>query len=87
MCIRDRLSLYAKSMSKAKKIRKINRNTFDTIIGSLGIGSLIYPKHITSETILQYVRAMQNSIGSNVETLYLSLIHIYLVAQLFKSTP
>ena len=64
------LSLYAKSMSKAKKITKINRNTFDTIIGSLGIGSLIYPKHITSETILQYVRAMQNSIGSNVETLY-----------------
>lgn len=64
------LALYAKSMSKAKKITKINRNTFDTIISSLNIGSLIYPKHITSETILQYVRAMQNSIGSNVETLY-----------------
>ena len=62
------LALYAKSMSKAKKITKVNRNTFDTIIGSLNIGSLIYPKHITSETILQYVRAMQNSIGSNVET-------------------
>ena len=64
------LALYAKSMSKAKKITKVNRNTFDTIIGSLNIGSLIYPKHITAETILQYVRAMQNSIGSNVETLY-----------------
>ncbi|MCI6690305.1 MAG: Trk system potassium transporter TrkA [Clostridiaceae bacterium] len=64
------LALYAKSMSKAKKITKVNRNTFDTIIASLNIGSLIYPKHITSETILQYVRAMQNSIGSNVETLY-----------------
>ena len=64
------LALYAKSMSKAKKITKVNRYTFDTIIGSLNIGSLIYPKHITSETILQYVRAMQNSIGSNVETLY-----------------
>ena len=64
------LALYTKSMSKAKKITKVNRNTFDTIIGSLNIGSLIYPKHITSETILQYVRAMQNSIGSNVETLY-----------------
>ncbi len=64
------LALYAKSMSKAKKITKVNRNTFDTIIGALNIGSLIYPKHITSETILQYVRAMQNSIGSNVETLY-----------------
>ena len=45
------LALYAKSMSKAKKITKVNRNTFDTIIGSLNIGSLIYPKHITSETV------------------------------------
>lgn len=64
------LSLYAKSMSKAKKITKVNSNTYDTIIGTLDIGSVIHPKHITSESILQYVRAMQNSIGSNVETLY-----------------
>ena len=75
------LSLYAKSMSKAKKITKINRNTFelvakvnrlayDDIIDSLDIGSVIYPKYITADYILQYVRATQNSIGSNVETLY-----------------
>lgn len=34
--------------------------------------SVIYPKYITADYILQYVRAMQeNSIGSNnVETLY-----------------
>ena len=31
---------------------------------------MIYPKYITADYILQYVRAMQNSIGSNVETLY-----------------
>ena len=31
---------------------------------------MIYPKLITADTILQYVRAMQNSMGSNVETLY-----------------
>ena len=34
------------------------------------IGSVIYPKYITADYILQYVRAMQNSIGSNIETLY-----------------
>lgn len=28
------------------------------------------PKHITAESILSYVRAMQNSFGSNVQTLY-----------------
>lgn len=64
------LSLYAKSMSHAKKITKVNHDTYDTIIDTLDIGSLIHPKHITAESILQYVRAMQNSIGSNVETLY-----------------
>lgn len=31
---------------------------------------MIYPKYITADYILQYVRAAQNSIGSNVETLY-----------------
>lgn len=64
------LSLYAKSMSRGKKITKISNNTYDNIISTLDIGSIIHPKHITAENILQYVRAMQNSIGSNVETLY-----------------
>lgn len=64
------LSLYAKSMSRAKKITKVNSSTYDSIIATLDIGSVIQPKHITAESILQYVRAMQNSIGSNVETLY-----------------
>jgi trk system potassium uptake protein TrkA len=64
------LSLYAKKMSKAKKITKINRNTYDTILDTLDIGSVIHPKLITAESILQYVRAMQNTIGCNVETLY-----------------
>lgn len=64
------LSLYAHSMSRAKKITKVNSNTYDSIINKLNVGSVIHPKHITSESILQYVRAMQNSIGSNVETLY-----------------
>ena len=43
---------------------------FNDVIHSLNLDSLIYPKHITAEYILQYVRAMKNSIGSNVETLY-----------------
>lgn len=64
------LSLYAKEMSRAKKITKVSSNTYDSIISTLDIGSVIHPKLITAENILQYVRAMQNSIGSNVETLY-----------------
>ena len=31
---------------------------------------MINPKHIAGEYIARYIRAMQNSLGSNVETLY-----------------
>lgn len=64
------LSLYAASQSKAKLITKVNRIAFENVIGSMNLGSVIYPKLITADSILQYVRAMQNSMGSNVETLY-----------------
>lgn len=64
------LSLYAKSISNAKTITKVHRIDYDKIIDSLDLGSVLYPKNITADYILQYVRAMQNSIGSNVETLY-----------------
>ena len=64
------LSMFAKTVSKAKLIAKVNRLYYDDIIDSLDIGSVIYPKYLTADSILQYVRAAQNSIGSNVETLY-----------------
>ena len=65
------LSLYASSQSKAKLITKINKIAFENVINSLNLGSLIQPKMLTAEIILQYVRAMQNSMGSsNIETLY-----------------
>lgn len=64
------LSLFAKSLSKAKLITKVHRIAYDEIIDELDIGTVIYPKYITAESIIQYVRAMQNSIGSNIETLY-----------------
>lgn len=64
------LSLFAKTVSEAKLVAKVNRLAFDDVIDTLDIGSVIYPKYITADYILQYVRATQNSIGSNVETLY-----------------
>lgn len=64
------LALYAKKHSNAKLIAKVNKITFDDIIDDLDIDSVIYPKYITADYITRYVRAMQNSIGSNVETLH-----------------
>ena len=65
------LSLFAKANSNAKLVSKVNKISFTDIINNLDIGSVIYPKYLTADYLLQYVRAMSNSIGSNnVETLY-----------------
>ncbi len=64
------LTLFAKKHSKAKVITKINRGTFNDVIDGLDIGSVIYPRYMSTEAIIRYVRGMQNSIGSNIETLY-----------------
>jgi len=65
------LTLYAKKASNAKVITKINRITFKDVIASLNLGSVVYPKYITSEAIIAYVRAKKDSMNrSNIETLY-----------------
>lgn len=64
------LSLFAKSLSKAKIITRLHRIAYDEIIGSMNLGSIVYPKYVTAETIVKFVRAMHNSLGSNIETLY-----------------
>lgn len=64
------LTLHARKHSNAKVVTKINRMTFRDAISSLDLGSVIYPRYITSESILAYVRAKKNSMNSNVETLY-----------------
>ncbi len=64
------LTLFAKSRSDTKVVTKINRTTFHDVIDSMDLGSVIYPRYVTTEAIIGYVRAMQNSIGSNIETLY-----------------
>lgn len=64
------LSLYAGSNFKAKTVTKINKLDFEGIIDHLSLDSVIYPKYITSEMIVSYVRALENSTGSGVQTLY-----------------
>ena len=64
------MSLYARSVSNAKIVTKINRTTFSHIIKALDLGSVFHPRYIAADHIVRYVRAMQNSRGSNVETLY-----------------
>lgn len=64
------LTLYAKQVSKAKVITKINHINFKNVISRLDLGSVVYPRYITAEAIIAYVRAKKASMNSNIETLY-----------------
>lgn len=64
------LTLHARQISQAKTVTKINRSGFKDVINGLDLGSVIYPRYITSEAIIAYVRAKKNSMDSNIETLY-----------------
>ncbi len=64
------LSLYANKVSAAKCITKISKIAFEEVVRELPIGAVICPKTITAQMISSYVRSMQNSMGSNVETMY-----------------
>lgn len=64
------LSLYAKTRTEGKIITKINRTAYDEVISNLGLDTVIYPKDLTAEYILRFVRAKNNSIGSNIETMH-----------------
>ena len=65
------LSLYARSMTKTnvKVVTKINRITFNNVIDRMDLDSIINPKTITAEYLLQYIRSMDAS-ESHVENLY-----------------
>ncbi len=67
------LSLYAKSKTGGKVITKINRIEYGNVIDDLQLGTTIYPKNITAEYIVRFVRAMKNSMGSNIETMHFIL--------------
>jgi trk system potassium uptake protein TrkA len=64
------LSLFARTQTKGKIATKINRMDFAGVIKELDLDTTVYPKKITAQYILQFVRAMKNSIGCNVETMY-----------------
>lgn len=64
------LSLFAKSAGKAKIVTKINQTDYNDIVKHLDLDTTIYPKNVTSDMIVRYVRATKNTLGGNVERLY-----------------
>ena len=64
------LSLYAKEEGEGKLITKINRTDYDSVINRLDLDTVICPKNITADSIVRYVRSIQNTMGSNIEAMY-----------------
>lgn len=64
------LAMFAKKQGVSTTATKINRLEFDDILEGLDIGSVVYPKYIICDFIVQHIRALQNESGSNVKTLY-----------------
>lgn len=64
------VSFYASSQGVSKVIAKVNRDELAFIAEKLGLESLISSKNVSSNLLSRYARALQNSLGSNVETLY-----------------
>lgn len=60
-------------MKEGKLVTKINRIAYDEVIDGLDLDTTVYPKNITAEHIIKFVRAMKNTIGNNVQTMHMIL--------------
>lgn len=60
------ISIYGSSLNIPKVITKLGRAEHVQIYDNLPVGSLVSPKELSCNTIVRYVRAMQNQIGSAI---------------------
>ncbi len=64
------ISFFAASREVPKIITKVNRSELAEMAEKLGLNSVVSPRKIVSDILIRYARALENSLGSNVETLY-----------------
>lgn len=64
------ISYYANTKDVPKVIAKVNRDEFNAMADKLGLECTVSPRQTTSDIVVRYARALENSLGSNVETLY-----------------
>ncbi len=64
------LSVFATMQSVPKVVSKINRDELLSMAQRLGVETIISPSHISTSIVVRYARALENSKGSSVETLY-----------------
>jgi trk system potassium uptake protein TrkA len=64
------ISCFAKAQNVPTVITKINRPELASMAQRLGLESIVSPQKTVGNIITGYARALENSIGSSVETLY-----------------
>ena len=60
------ISLYGSSRGVPQIVTKLGRMDSTGIVADLPLGSVVYPKELCSNTIVRYVRAMQNQAGAAI---------------------
>lgn len=63
------LSMFAAKQGVNRVVPKVNRVELNFLLEQLGLINAVTPKNIAADQITQYVRAIQNSIGSSVEAM------------------
>lgn len=64
------VSIFASSHNVPKVMAKINREELIPMAEKLGLESIVTPHKTISNVVVRYARALENSLGSSVETLY-----------------
>ncbi len=64
------VSMFANKMKVRKTITQIKSDNLYGMLDELGIDNNVSPKHVVAGRILSYIRALANTVGSNVLTLY-----------------
>lgn len=64
------VSMFANKKKVKKTITQIKSNDLYGMLDELGINNNVSPKQIVASRIISYIRALANTVGSNVLTLY-----------------
>ena len=64
------VSIFAQSQKVPQVITKVNRPELASMAENLGLDTIISPCKIISDRLSGYARALENSLGSEMETLY-----------------
>ena len=64
------LSFFAASCQVPKVIPKVNRRALSALAQQLGLDCVVSPRDTIADLLVQHARALENSMGSSVETLY-----------------